>query len=134
MKTTFLSTFDKSNMTTAQTSDKAQKLTWEAFGSGILMASAAIGGLHLVSSTQAGALYGWQLAIMIVLANFFKYPFYRFGTEYAHKTGDSLVAGYAKKSKVYLWAFFWLICRVRRDYHRGSRPALCDHFGLYSAF
>ena len=72
------------------------------------MASAAIGGSHLVSSTQAGALYGWQLAIMIVLANFFKYPFYRFGTEYAYKTGDSLVAGYAKKSKAYLWAFFGL--------------------------
>lgn len=60
---------------TSQTSDKAQKLTWKAFGPGILMASAAIGGSHLVSSTQAGALYGWQLAIMIVLANFFKYPF-----------------------------------------------------------
>nr|WP_245639967.1 divalent metal cation transporter [Moraxella oblonga] len=85
-----------------------QKLTWKAFGPGILMASAAIGGSHLVSSTQAGALYGWQLAIMIVLANLFKYPFYRFGTEYAYKTSESLVVGYAKKSKVYLWAFFIL--------------------------
>ncbi|STY93753.1 NRAMP family divalent metal transporter [Moraxella bovis] len=91
-----------------QTNAQTQKLTWKAFGPGILMASAAIGGSHLVSSTQAGALYGWQLAIMIVLANFFKYPFYRFGTEYAYKTGDSLVAGYAKKSKAYLWAFFGL--------------------------
>ncbi|GAF53309.1 Mn2+ and Fe2+ transporters of the NRAMP family [Psychrobacter sp. JCM 18900] len=40
------------------------------------MATAAIGGSHLISSTQAGAIYGWQLAIMIVLANVFKYPFF----------------------------------------------------------
>ncbi|MDO4441212.1 MAG: divalent metal cation transporter [Moraxella sp.] len=71
------------------------------------MASAAIGASHLVSSTQAGALYGWQLAIIIILANFFKYPFYRFAVEYAYNTGgDSLVAGYAKKSRLYLWIFF----------------------------
>lgn len=58
----------------------SKTLNWRAFGPGILMASAAIGGSHLISSTQAGALYGWQLAIMIILANVFKYPFYRFGT------------------------------------------------------
>lgn len=84
-----------------------RKLSWRAFGPGILMASAAIGASHLVSSTQAGALYGWQLAIIIILANFFKYPFYRFAVEYAYNTGgDSLVAGYAKKSRLYLWIFF----------------------------
>lgn len=84
------------------------KLSWRSFGPGILMASAAIGGSHLVASTQAGALYGWQLAIMIILANLFKYPFYRFGTEYAYSTGESLVAGYAKLSRFYLLAFFVL--------------------------
>ena len=57
------------------TLNQSHKLTWRSFGPGILMASAAIGGSHLVASTQAGALYGWQLAIMIILANFFKYPF-----------------------------------------------------------
>lgn len=86
----------------------SQKLSWKSFGPGILLASAAIGGSHLISSTQAGALYGWQLAIMIILANLFKYPFFRFGTEYAYSTGSSLVAGYAKKSKVYIWVFFVL--------------------------
>ncbi|WP_418001289.1 NRAMP family divalent metal transporter [Moraxella haemolytica] len=70
------------------------------------MASAAIGASHLISSTQAGALYGWQLAIIIILANFFKYPFYRFATEYAYNTGNSLVVGYAKKSRLYLLVFF----------------------------
>ena len=83
-------------------------INWKAFGPGILIASAAIGGSHLIASTQAGALYGWQLAIIILLANFFKYPFFRFATDYAYETGESLIAGYAKKSKFYLWAFFIL--------------------------
>lgn len=86
----------------------SKKMSFKSFGPGILMASAAIGGSHLVASTQAGALYGWQLAIMIVLANFFKYPFFRFGTEYAYRTGTSLIAGYAKKSRAYLWIYFIL--------------------------
>ncbi|HHK5999999.1 TPA: divalent metal cation transporter, partial [Neisseria subflava] len=41
--------------------------TWQskinALGPGIMMASAAVGGSHLIASTQAGALYGWQLAL-----------------------------------------------------------------------
>ena len=82
--------------------------SWRAFGPGILMATAAIGGSHLISSTQAGALYGWQLAIMIILANVFKYPFFRFGTDYVYDTGESLIAGYAKRSKAYLWIYFIL--------------------------
>lgn len=81
---------------------------WKNFGPGILLATAAIGGSHLISSTQAGALYGWQLAIMIILANFFKYPFFRFGADYVYETGESLVAGYARKSRLYLGAFFLL--------------------------
>ncbi|MDO4251465.1 MAG: divalent metal cation transporter, partial [Moraxella sp.] len=83
----------------------AVSMNWKAFGPGILMASAAIGGSHLVASTQAGALYGWQLAIFIVLANLFKYPFFRFATDYTYNTGKSLVEGYAHKSKGYLYVF-----------------------------
>lgn len=62
--------------------------SWRIFGPGILMATAAIGGSHLISSTQAGAIYGWQLAIMIILANVFKYPFFRFATDYVYDTGE----------------------------------------------
>lgn len=82
--------------------------SWRIFGPGILMATAAIGGSHLISSTQAGAIYGWQLAIIIILANVFKYPFFRFATDYVYDTGESLIAGYAKRSKVYLWVYFIL--------------------------
>lgn len=79
-----------------------------ALGPGIMMASAAVGGSHIIASTQAGALYGWQLALIIVLANLFKYPFFRFGPQYTLETGKSLLEGYAEKSRVYLWVFFVL--------------------------
>ena len=51
-------------------------INWKAFGPGILIASAAIGGSHLIASTQAGALYGWQLAIIILLATFLNTLFF----------------------------------------------------------
>lgn len=50
---------------------KKIKNIYKIFGPGILMATAAIGGSHLVSSTQAGALFGWSLAIFILLINVF---------------------------------------------------------------
>lgn len=79
-----------------------------AMGPGIMMASAAVGGSHIVASTQSGALYGWQLALIIILANVFKYPFFRFGPQYTLDTGKSLLEGYAEKGRVYLWVFFAL--------------------------
>lgn len=79
-----------------------------ALGPGILMASAAVGGSHLIASTQAGALYGWQLAVMIILVNLLKYPFFRFSAHYTLDTGKSLVEGYAEQSRVYLWVFIIL--------------------------
>ena len=51
-------------------------------GPGILFASMSIGTSHLVLSTKAGAQYGWVMALPIILANFFKYPFFEFGVRY----------------------------------------------------
>lgn len=96
------------NATDDTATSPQEGFSWRIFGPGILMATAAIGGSHLISSTQAGAIYGWQLAIMIILANVFKYPFFRFATDYVYDTGESLIAGYAKRSKVYLWVYFIL--------------------------
>ncbi|MDX4050367.1 hypothetical protein Q6A83_06220 [Aliarcobacter skirrowii] len=42
------------------------KAFYKIFNPGILMATAAIGGSHLVTSTQAEALFGWSLAIFIL--------------------------------------------------------------------
>ncbi|WP_373766187.1 NRAMP family divalent metal transporter [Glaesserella sp.] len=86
--------------------------TWRsklaAMGPGILMASAAVGGSHIVASTQAGAIYGWQLALIIILANLFKYPFFRFGVQYTLASNKTLLEGYKEKGGIYLWVFFVL--------------------------
>lgn len=82
-----------------------------SMGPGLIAASAAIGASHLVSSTQAGALYGWQLAVLIIAANVLKYPFFRFGPQYTAESGHSLVEGYARKGKPYLIAFF-ILCTL----------------------
>lgn len=80
----------------------------KALGPGILMASAAVGGSYIVSSTQAGAIYGWQLALVILLINIFKYPFFRFGSQYTMENDKSLIEGYAEKGKGWLAIFFVL--------------------------
>ena len=79
-----------------------------ALGPGVLMATAAIGGSHLVASTQAGALFGWQLIWLILLINILKYPFFRFGVEYTLSNNESLLSGYARRGKVYLYSFMLL--------------------------
>jgi Mn2+/Fe2+ NRAMP family transporter len=77
----------------------------QSLGPGIMMATAAVGGSHLVASTKAGAIFGWQLALLILLVNVLKYPFFRAGVTYTMGTGKSLVAGYAKMGRGYLWLF-----------------------------
>lgn len=77
----------------------------KAFGPGILFAATAIGVSHLVQSTRAGASFGWALLLIIVLANVVKFPFFEFGTRYANGTGTSLIEGYKKQSKAYLWMY-----------------------------
>jgi Mn2+/Fe2+ NRAMP family transporter len=77
----------------------------KSFGPGIMMAAAAVGGSHLVASTKAGAIYGWQLAVVILLVNLFKYPFFRAGVQYTMGTGDSLIEGYSRLGRGYLWVF-----------------------------
>ncbi|MDW6002889.1 NRAMP family divalent metal transporter [Vibrio mangrovi] len=80
----------------------------KSLGPGIMMAAAAVGGSHLVASTKAGAIYGWQLALLILLVNLFKYPFFRAGIQYTMGTGECLVHGYAQLGRPYLWIFMLL--------------------------
>ncbi len=54
---------------------------------------------------------GWQLAGLILLVNIFKYPFFRAGIQYTMGTGKSLVEGYARLGRVYLY-FFALLCVI----------------------
>ena len=77
-------------------------------GPGLLFAGAAIGVSHLVQSTRAGAEYGWGLIWALLLINLFKYPFFQYGPRYAQVTGESLLDGYYKLGKGYLWAYFFV--------------------------
>lgn len=80
-------------------------------GPGLLFASMAIGTSHLVLSTKAGAQFGWLMAIPIVLANVFKYPFFEFGVRYTNVTNKTLIEGYLNRGKGWLW-FYTLITIV----------------------
>ncbi|MCZ8530748.1 NRAMP family divalent metal transporter [Alteromonas sp. PRIM-21] len=71
-------------------------------GPGVLMATAAVGGSHLVASTQAGAKFGWQLALLILVVNLLKYPFFRAGVSYTISTKQTLQQGYLEMGKRYL--------------------------------
>jgi Mn2+/Fe2+ NRAMP family transporter len=69
------------------------------------MAGAAIGVSHLVQSTRAGASYGYQLLVIVLLVNAFKYPFFEYGHRYAVATGENLLCGYQRLGRGFLYAF-----------------------------
>lgn len=81
-----------------------------SLGPGILMATAAIGGSHLVAATQAGANYGWQLVLLILAVNIFKYPFFRAAVSFTVGSGQSLQQGYARMGRGYLVAALGVNC------------------------
>ena len=80
-------------------------------GPGLLFAGAAIGVSHLVQSTKAGAEFGFGLIWALILCNFFKYPFFLFGTKYAFSTGETLLHGY-KKIGDYVFYIYLLLSIV----------------------
>ncbi len=84
------------------------RINFSKLGPGLLFAGAAIGVSHLVQSTRAGAEYGWGLVWALLLINLLKYPFFQYGPRYAQATGETLLDGYYKLGKGYLWGFFVL--------------------------
>ena len=74
----------------------------QSIGPGILLAGACIGGSHLMSSTTAGARFGFALVGLILLTNLVKYPFLRVGTRFTAATGLSLLEGFQRRNPVYL--------------------------------
>ena len=83
-----------------------KQINLSKLGPGFLFAGAAIGVSHLVQSTRAGADFGWGLVWALLLVNLFKYPFFQYGPRYAQATGKTLLDGYYKLGKGYLWAYF----------------------------
>jgi Mn2+/Fe2+ NRAMP family transporter len=85
-----------------------KKFSLSKLGPGLLFAGAAIGVSHLVQSTRAGADFGWGLVWALLVINLFKYPFFQYGPRYAIATGETLLDGYFKLGKIYLWIYFFL--------------------------
>lgn len=84
-----------------------QKDKWlKKLGPGLMYAGVAVGVSHLVNSTKAGALFGFALIPLIVIANLIKLPFFEIGPRYAVATGKSLLQGYRQLGN---WAFCLLI-------------------------
>jgi len=76
-----------------------KKLMFKSLGPGLLFAGAAVGVSHLVQSTRAGADFGFGLLWALLIAAFFKYPFFQYGPRYAAATGETLLDGYKKLGK-----------------------------------
>ncbi len=78
----------------------------KTLGPGIMFAGTCVGGSHLAQSTKAGAYYGFGLLLVVLAANFFKYPFFEFASRYTNATGDSILEGYKRLGKwtLYLYA------------------------------
>ncbi|MCB9187936.1 MAG: Nramp family divalent metal transporter [Flavobacteriales bacterium] len=87
-------------------SSETQRNLLKTLGPGILFASTAIGVSHLVQSTQAGANYGFSLLWAVIIANVLKYPFFEYGSRYANATGTSIIEGYKKLGKPFIWGYF----------------------------
>jgi len=82
------------------------KTLQEKLGPGILYAAIAVGVSHLVSSTTAGATYGFVMVGYLVLVCLVKYPTFLFGARYAAATGETLVEGYTRMGRWVVVLFF----------------------------
>lgn len=74
---------------------------WRQLGPGLLYAAAAIGVSHIVQATRAGALYGFDLLLAVLIINLIKYPFFAFAPLYVQATQNSLLQGYHQMGR---WA------------------------------
>lgn len=74
-------------------------------GPGLLYAGAAVGVSHLVQSTRAGGMFGFELIIAIVIIHLIKYPFFEFGPRYTAATGKNLLHGYRKLGEWAVWIY-----------------------------
>lgn len=74
-------------------------------GPGLLYAGAAVGVSHLVQSTRAGAEFGYQLLLVVVIINLIKYPIFDVGPRYAAATGETLLDGYKRLGSLAVWTY-----------------------------
>tara|TARA_B100000780_G_scaffold274584_1_gene239819 strand:- start:253 stop:1524 length:1272 start_codon:yes stop_codon:yes gene_type:complete len=90
------------NKNPAREKNEPSRSVFSILGPGILYAASAVGVSHLIQGTRAGADYGLQLSLIIIITCIFKYPCIRFGGDYAAATGQSLISNYRSQG---WWAF-----------------------------
>ena len=116
---------------------KLSKGIRKSLGPGIIFAGAAIGGSHLVFSTQAGAVYGFALVGLILLTNLLKYPFLLVGTRFTASTGKSLLEGFKERNSYYL-PLFLIVSLITGTITIAAvssvSGALLQNFPLFSSF
>ena len=78
---------------------------YKKLGPGLLYAGAAIGVSHLVQSTRAGALYGFDLVLVVLLINLIKYPFFEASGRFVAAEKENLLEGYSKIHPTFLFIF-----------------------------
>ncbi len=78
-------------------------------GPGLIFAAVAVGTSHVVQSTRAGATYGLSMIFLVTLVCLAKYPAYLFSSRYAAITGESVIDGYARRGRWYMYIFLALI-------------------------
>lgn len=74
-------------------------------GPGLMYAGAAVGVSHLVQSTKAGAQFGLQLIVAVILIHIIKYPFFEYGPRYTAATGRNILHGYKAVGKWAVWTY-----------------------------
>jgi Mn2+/Fe2+ NRAMP family transporter len=74
-------------------------------GPGLIYAGAAVGVSHLVQSTKAGGMFGFDLIIAIVIIHLVKYPFFEFGPRYTAATGRNILYGYKQLGSWAVWVY-----------------------------
>ena len=82
----------------------------QTIGPGVMYAGAAIGVSHLVQSTRAGAVYGFQLVWVVIGVHLLKYPFFEFGHRYGAATRVSLLVGYGRVGRWALLGYLVIAC------------------------
>ena len=70
-----------------------------------MYAGAAVGVSHLVQSTKAGGMFGFDLILAILIIHLVKYPFFEFGPRYTAATGRNILYGYKKLGSWAVWVY-----------------------------
>lgn len=73
-------------------------------GPRLLSAGAAIDVSHLVQSTQAVGMFGFDLIIAIII-HLIKCPFFEFGPRYTAAAGQNILHGYRHPEKWAVWIY-----------------------------